>query len=242
MTVEHGGRTMTLTVGGETYGSRDVYVRDEASQRVFVLDDELLKPLKFAGTRLPERNLAAAAIETIASVTLTEGATTQAWTQEARVDRAAAYWKRTGGEKDEGFGIWMDKFLKLKSTGYVAEADVPAELTTRFSLAVRADGAPEETVRIASAGEAWYARSESTRGWVKLAQGAARDAADDVRDVLEGKAPEKPAASAAETPPAATPAPATTPAPTATLVPDVTPKPEANGAASGRKPRKKRAE
>ncbi|MEN9784885.1 MAG: hypothetical protein RLZZ299_149 [Pseudomonadota bacterium] len=206
MTVEHGGRTMTLTVGGETYGSRDVYVRDEASQRVFVIDDELLKPLKFAGTRLPERNLAAAAVETITSVTLTEGATTQAWTQEARVDRAAAYWKRSGGEKDEGFGIWMDKFLKLKSTGYVAEADVPAALPTRFSVTVRAEGAQDETVQVASAADAWYARSESTRGWVKLAQGAARDAADDVRDVLEGKAPEKPAASGAAAPPAVNPA------------------------------------
>jgi hypothetical protein len=237
MTVEHGGRTMKLTVGGETYGSRDVYVRDEASQRVFVLDDELLKPLKFAGTRLPERNLAAASVETITSVSLTEGASTQVWSQEARVDRAAAYWKRSAGEKDEGFGIWMDKFLKLKSTGYVAEADVPADLATRFSVTVRAEGVAEETVQVATAADAWYARSESTRGWVKLAQGAARDAADDVRDVLEGRAPEKPAASAAPPTKAPEPPAAVTAAPVKT-----TPAAQPDGASSGLKPRKKRAE
>jgi hypothetical protein len=216
--VDLGGRTTSLAVGGETYGSKDVYVRDVPTQRIFVVDDELFKSLKFAGTRLPERNLVAAKVEDIDGITLTQGASVVSWTQAARADREAAYWKREGGaadaaSKDEGFGIWMDKLLKVKSTSYVQEGEAPAELVQAFELKIASANGKPETLVFSRGGDDWYAKSESTRGLVKLPRGAAKDAADDVADVLEGKAPvEATKPGAAATPPGADEAPPSTPA------------------------------
>jgi hypothetical protein len=200
LTLRVGGRETVLAVGGETYGSKDVYVQDTASQRIFVLDDEVLKPLKFAGTRLPERSLVAAKVEAVSGVTLSSDSSQVEWTQQNRDDRAAAFWKRGASEgKDETFGNWFDKLLKVKSVNYVQEGEAPAELVNAFAVTVRAEGFPAETVQLLRSGDDWYARSESTRGLVKLPRGSAKDVADDVRDVVEGKAP----------PPDAPPAPPT---------------------------------
>jgi hypothetical protein len=212
--VTSNGGTTRLALGGETYGTKDRYVRDSGTQRVYIVDDEVFKALKFATTRLPERALTAAKVEAISEISLGQGANDVRWSQKNRDDRAAAYWERDGATgKDETFGNWLDKFLKVKSTGYVQQGDTPADATAAFDLTVRADGAKPETVRFLStpAGD-WYAQSESTRGMVKLPKGAASDAADEVGDVLEGKAP------AAPTPDAAGAAPGT--APNASSAPD----------------------
>ena len=196
LTVSLAGKDSALDVGGETYGTKDVYVRDNATQRIFVVDDELFKALKFAATRLPERQLVAAKVEDIVGITLAKDANSVSWDQQNRDDRAAAYWKRGTAEgKDETFGNWLDKFLKVKSVNYVQDGEAQAELVNAFSVTVRAETGPVETVQFLTAGEDWFARSESTRGLVKLPRGSAKDAADDVQDVLEGKAPpEEPAA------------------------------------------------
>lgn len=195
--VVSGGTTSRLALGGETYGTKDRYVRDIGTQRVFIVDDEVFKALKFATTRLPERNLTASKIETMQEVTLGQGANIVRWTQKNRDDRAAAYWERESATgKDETFGNWFDKFLKVKSTGYVQEGEAPSDATAAFDLTIRSEGGKPETVRFLSTPSGdWYARSESTRGTVKLPKGAASDAADEVTDVLEGKAPAPPAPS-----------------------------------------------
>lgn len=218
VTVTARGKTTTYDLGGETYGTKDRYARDQATGKLYVLDDEPFKTLKFAGTRLPERQLLASKIEAMSGATLGVGAANATWSQKNRDDKAAAYWERDGGAgKDESFGNWMDKALKLKSTSYVAAAEMPTDLTPAFDLTIRADGQKPETLRVQTSGEDWYAQSESTRGLVKLSRGPAKDAAEDAKDIAEGRTPvadEKPAAkegAAAATPAdptASTPVPA----------------------------------
>ncbi len=192
-----GGKTVTFDLGGETYGTKDRYARNQADGKVYVLDDEPFKTLKFASTRLPERALVASKVELITGVSLGVGGATASWVQKNKDDKAAAYWERDGGTgKDESFGNWLDKALKLKSTAYVQEGEAPAELLPGFDLTIRADGLPPETVQLLQAGDDWYAKSASTRGLVKLSRGPAKDAAEDAKDVVEGRAPppdEKPA-------------------------------------------------
>lgn len=202
--VTSGGKTMTLSLGGETYGTKDRYAKDQASGVIYVIDDEPFKTLKFAGTRLPERALVAGKVETIESVTLGVGGTNVTWTQKNKDDKAAAYWEREGATgKDETMSNWLDKALKLKSTSYVQADETPAELVPAFDLTVRAAGSKPETLQLLQGGEDWYAKSESTRGLVKLSRGPAKDAAEDAKDVVEGRTPapdEKPAAPAGEAP------------------------------------------
>ncbi|MES2644323.1 MAG: DUF4340 domain-containing protein [Myxococcota bacterium] len=205
VTISAGGKTTTFELGGETYGTKDRYAKNQGDGKVYVIDDEPFKTLKFAATRLPERGLTASKVEQIEGLSLGVGATNASWTQKNKDDKAAAYWERTeaagaaASGKDETFGNWIDKALKLKSTAYVQDGEAPAELVPGFDLTVRAAGQKPETIQLLQGGEDWYAKSESTRGLVKLSRGPAKDAAEDAKDVVEGKEP----------PPDAPPAPGT---------------------------------
>jgi hypothetical protein len=190
VTVSVGGHTTTLDLGGETYGTKDRYVRNRETGRVYVVDDEPFKTLKFASTRLPERSLIAEKTEEIDSFTLQEGASSVQWAHKNKADTQAAYWERAGGSgKDETFANWLDKLMKLKSTSYLQDGEAPTDLQSKFDVIVREDGKPTETLHISESGEDWYATSDSTRGLVKLTKGPAKDVAEDVSDILEGKTP-----------------------------------------------------
>lgn len=91
------GTERSLDLGGETYGTKDRYVKDSASGHIYVVDDEVFKSLKFASTRLPERSLTDLKPEEITGVSLGQGASTVAWIHKNKDDKAAAYWSREGG-------------------------------------------------------------------------------------------------------------------------------------------------
>ncbi len=196
LTILTTGRTATLELGGETYGAKDRYVRHRESSKYYVVDDELFKPLKFAATRLPERGLTSFAIEALDSVTLGKGGKMVEWKQHNKEDRNADWWERIAAagsgevdKKDETFANWLEKAMKVKSQSYVQEAERPADLQPSFDLTYRVQGKPDETIRFQTSGEDWYAASEFTHGLVKLTRSAARDAGDEVDDILEGREP-----------------------------------------------------
>ncbi len=207
LTVTSGGKDRALQLGGETYGTKNRYVKEAASGHVYVVDDEVFKAFKFAATRLPERGLTDRKPEDIVSATLGQGADSVTWTHKNKDDKAAAEWDREGAPpppaapladgtpapaptaKDVTFANWMDTALKLKSTAYVQDGDEPTTLEPAFDLTLRADGKPDETIHVLHNGDDWYARGEFTRGLVKLSRGPAEDANGDVDDILAGKTP-----------------------------------------------------
>jgi hypothetical protein len=205
------GTTLRMALGGETYGTKDRYVQELASGKVYVVDDDVFKPLKFANSRLPERGTYSYKKEEVESFSLGQGANTVTWLQVNRDDKAAVYWDRqvstpgaaaegegknpaaASGGKDETFSNWFDTWSKLKSTAYVQDEDKPESLDLKFEVAMRASAKPEETIRFYVSGEDWYAESSFTRGLVKLSKGATQDSAEEVDDILEGRIPpEKP--------------------------------------------------
>ncbi|MSP54059.1 MAG: DUF4340 domain-containing protein [Myxococcales bacterium] len=210
LSVTIGGAERAFLVGGETYGTKDRYVKDALSGRIYVVDDEVFKSLKFAATRLPERALSDRKPEEITGVSLGQGASTASWTHKNKDDKAAAHWQRDGalptaptdgatpleGEapaadpgKDVTFANWVEAALKLKSTAYVQDGDEPATLEAAFDLTLRAEGKPDQTIHLLHDGDDWYARSEFTRGLVKISKGPAEDSYSDVDDILAGKTP-----------------------------------------------------
>lgn len=205
LAVTAGGRTATLELGGETYGTKDLYAKHRESSRYYVVDDELIKPLKFAGTRLPERNLFASKVEELDRVALSQGGKVVAWTQHNKDDRNADWWERLAtpgtdevGKKDETFANWLEKALKLKSQAYVQKDEVPEAAESVFEITFSVQGKPDETLRVSKTADAWYGQGDFTRGLVKLTKSTVEDAAGEVDDILEGREP----------PPDATPAPA----------------------------------
>ncbi len=207
LAVKAAGQTATLELGGETYGAKDLYAKHRESSRFYVVDDELIKPLKFAVTRLPERGLFATKVEEVDTVVLSAGTRQVEWLQHNKEDRSADWWERKAtagtdevGKKDETFSNWLEKALKVKSASYVQAGEEPATTEPVFDLSFSVQGKPTETLHVLKSESDWYAKSDFSRGLVKLTRSAVEDTADEVDDILAGREPapkEKPPAPAA---------------------------------------------
>ena len=199
MVVVRKGRTATLEIGGEAFGTRDIYMRDREDGAIYLVDDQILRPLKYARTRLPDRTLFGYAQDELTGATLTgpDGSTLEV-VQENPDDKAAARWVRAGaadGDEDRQLNTWMEKALGLKASAY-ADPDTPTEgLETLFTLTLTPKSGQPQTLEVLRApqggGELW-GRSEHTRGLVKMLKGPTSALSDDVGDVIAGtgEAPE----------------------------------------------------
>lgn len=190
LVVTRRGQAVTLSIGGEAYGTKDRYVRNEVTGEIFLLDDQLLKNIEFAKTRLPDRDLWSLERPGIASATLAAGEKSVQAEQRNPDDEAKATWARAGVEAaDEQLATWMDKALKLKGTSYVdpESEDGPKDLQLRFSLTLTPAGKDKpETLQVFQDGPEgdYYGRSEHTRGTLKLLRAPTRELIEDVAALL----------------------------------------------------------
>ena len=193
LVVTAGGKTWTFEIGGETYGTKDLYVRDTATGLVYVLDDEVAKSFKYAKTKLKDTLVVSPKVDEIESFQVSRGAADPVtWTQKNIVDRAAAFWTRDGSNKDENFSLWIDKFLKIRTMDYVEGPD-PEGLLPVMDVTVKPVGKPAETITLYKLGDEWYGKGTYVRSLVKLNKTSTADAEDEIDDVMEGKAPPAPA-------------------------------------------------
>lgn len=190
LALTRGGTTTTVQIGAEAYGTKDRYVQTDAGE-IFLVDDQVLKTLEYARTRLPDRNLWSFDKPGIAAITIAVGEQTRTVEQKNPDDPKAATWTDADGSTDEQVKTWLDKVLKLRGTTYVDmdADDAPTELEQRFSLtlAPAAQDDLPETVEILQDGDDgdWYGRSEHTRGLIKLLRAPTRQVAEDVGSLVE---------------------------------------------------------
>lgn len=172
---------LTLQVGGETFGAKDKYVGYDG--KVFLVDDQTLRPLQYAKTRLLERNLQPLREADIEQVSVTVAGKTASFVQENRDDRAKAYWAASDATETEHAvaGTWVGKAFKMRAREYVEPADLP-DLQPVFSYTVTGDGQTWTVDVRQSADEAktWYAEADFLRSTVELTASLASDAAADV--------------------------------------------------------------
>ncbi|MCK6505593.1 DUF4340 domain-containing protein [Myxococcota bacterium] len=191
LVVTRKGQAVTLVIGGEAYGTKDRYVRNEATGEIFLLDDQLLKSLEFAKTRLPDRDLWSLERPALASATLSDGSKSVEAVQKNPDDEAKVTWARAGSEApDEQLATWMDKALKLKGTSYVdpEATDGPKDLQLRFRLTLTPTGKGKpETLEVLQDGAEgdYYGRSEHTRGLIKLLRAPTRDLVEDLPALVQ---------------------------------------------------------
>lgn len=186
------GRTTVLELGGEVYGTRDRYVRESGSGDIFLVDDEVLRPLKYARTRLPDRQLWDVEPKQIVRVSLADAAGVSAdFEQKNADDETQAYWLRAGApegtDKDAQLDTWMDKALKLRGTRYADPDALPEGLQTAFTLAIETQAGASLllTVEKDSAEGDYWASTPYTRGRVKLLRTATESLAGDVATIIE---------------------------------------------------------
>ena len=190
MVVTRKGRTATLDVGGEAFGTRDIYLRDVEDGAIYLVDDETIRPLKYARTRLPDRTLYSIERKKVASASLSGTlGKTLAIGQKNADDTANAVWIRAASpiEEDEQLNTWMTQAMKLKGSTYASPDTPPEGLVTQFSLTLTTEGGESETLEVLREGEEgdWWGRSEHTRGLIKLLKGPTSSLAEDVDGLLE---------------------------------------------------------
>lgn len=183
------GRTTRLEIGGEVYGTRNRYVRNPASGEIFLVDNEVIRPLKYARTRLPDRTLWSFERKDAAGAVVADAAGHTVEADQKNIDdQTQAKWVRAAApeETDEQLETWMDKALKLKGSSYADPKEPPQDLQPRFKLTLRNAKGKLETLEVLQEGEAgdWWGRSEHTRGLVKLLKGPTSELADDVEAVV----------------------------------------------------------
>jgi len=182
------GKTTDIELGGESYGTKDRYARIAGTSDIYLIDDEVIRSLKFARTRLPDRDLFPFETPKIDTAVIGDGTSSITLTQKNRDDKDKATWVPADAPDDASaqYKTWMDKFLKAKGSSYVNDADVPKDLDLRFQVTLTGEGSSPETVEVYQAGDAgdWYAKSGYTRGYVKMLKSTTSGLAEDVGSLI----------------------------------------------------------
>ena len=185
--IDRSGRTQRLHVGGEAYGTRDYYVQHEGSGKFYLVDRDLVQPLKYARTRLPDRSLFALSLPDVISASVSVADRSAQFLHVHPDDSNLSGWANatTPDVPGEQATTWMGKFLTLKGTRYADPSALPQGLVPRFEVSlVSKEG--DTTVAISQVGEDgdWYAQSEHTRGLIKLVRSGASGLSEDVGGLL----------------------------------------------------------
>ena len=155
---------------------------------VYLVDDTKLRPLQYGKSRLLERNPQPIGESSATRITVQRGEDVRTFTQQNIEDRAQAMWTLDGQPETEHpvAGAWFGKVFKLRAKSYVAEADIPANLTDIFSYTVSNDER-EWTISVKrdEVGDAWYAETDFLRATIELTSSLAADAVVDLDGLFQ---------------------------------------------------------
>jgi hypothetical protein len=192
--VERRGKTRKLEVGGETWGTKDRYVRDTDTGKIYLVAADTLRPLQFAKSRLPDRGLSDLKTEKLVKVRLDGSTGAVEMVQGNREDKDKAFWASASApdESIEMYSTWLDKILKLKSLSYVAPDETPASPAPAFRLTLFPESGTPQVIEFLQANDdkgdtEYYARGNYIRGLVKLQRTVMADTVADVPAVVAAK-------------------------------------------------------
>ena len=192
--VRTGREPASYEIGGNVYGGANVYVREVATGKVFVVDAKVIRPLQSGKQSLPDREIVGVESKLIAALAVSGGEATAEFEQNNPDDAEAVYWANAGSQtRNETAAAWIDKALRMRASGYVQPEDAPGQLEDVFSFRVSTTDKKTITVAVKrgyddNGEDLWYAQSEHTRGLVKLQRALAAEVAADVAAVLDSGA------------------------------------------------------
>jgi hypothetical protein len=246
--VECGRRSVEFEVGGSAYGSGERYIRKKGEKTVYLVDEAVVTELERAQQRMMQRELHRFETTEITGLTVKAFDRERNLLQRDRHEARTAQWVDADDPEqlNELYGNWLTRVERLRAQQYLALDAEPGSDMENVTVAAepvvvieyRGDGDAElgrlELVKVPAEQPEYYARTETTRAWVKVVRSLAQQVEDDVRPVVgleplerEEPAPPTPTTPATSTTPA-TPTPTPRPAPTKVApVPVPTPTPPA---------------
>ena len=115
------GQTRTFSIGDESfYGTRDLYVKDDQSNEVFLVDDAKLRNIRQARTSLPDRSMWSANVSNITQASLEFQSQHLPLTRKNWQDRNKAAWTFTEDSTKDATQIetWIGKLLRVSVSQY----------------------------------------------------------------------------------------------------------------------------
>lgn len=186
-----GKDTKRFELGGNVFGGANVYVRDPDDGAIYLVDAQIIRTLRGGARTLPDRDLTGVDARKIERLTLRVGERQASFTQHNPDDSEARYWSVLGEEdKSPEAKVWIDKALGLRSSQYVQEGETPVDLAQAFDLQVQGQDGSVVTVEVLrnfddEGQEQFFARSEHTRGLVRLPRATVSEASADLESALQ---------------------------------------------------------
>jgi len=186
-----GKETKRFELGSNVFGGANVYVRDPDDGAIYLVEARVIRPLRSGARNLPERSLSGIDERKIERMTLRVGDRQATFEQHNPDDLDAKYWNAAGDEdKSPEIDAWVGKALRLPASHYVQSGETPDDLVHAFDLAIQAEDGTTVTVEVLrnfddEGQEQFFARSEYTRGLVKLPRAAAAEASTDLDTALD---------------------------------------------------------
>ena len=197
LTLHCGGHETVLALGGRAYGSGDRYVRAESGGPAYLVASDRISPLESAEFRFMERRLHTFEGRDIVSLTLHAFGQEKRLLQHNRLDEQRSEWVDAAApeRRDDTYGNWLSRFPRLRVQRYLNPDARPGADMEGMSVTpepvVRMDYQGEsgplgflELTRVEGEEEGYYARTETTRSWVRVPSSVAAQIEDDLRSML----------------------------------------------------------
>lgn len=185
--IDRKGSVKRLIIGGEAWGTKNIYVKDADNSKVFLVKSDVLRPLKYAKSRLPDKRLFDLESDKITKIILTDKDGISAVMLHRNIeDKEAAFWasEKNPEKPVESWDNWLERGLRLKGLTLV-EGEEPV-LNPAFTMKMEAADAKPVTVQVlTSVDNEYYAKSEFTRGLFKLHKSLASELVAEIPDIID---------------------------------------------------------
>ncbi|MBN1655295.1 MAG: DUF4340 domain-containing protein [Deltaproteobacteria bacterium] len=195
MALECAGKRHAFEVGSTTYGTGARYVKNMATNEVFLIPGNVVRDLFSARFKFMQKSLHAFELSEVDEARVEAQGKKRVLLQRERHDPRLAQWVDAAqpDRRNELFGNWIDQVEKLNAKKYLPVSeqpgsdldkqkqigDIEALLKIDYSQRGRSLGWME-MVRVNADEEHYYARTETTDAWVEVTQSAAKLVAQDV--------------------------------------------------------------
>lgn len=189
-----GASLLSLAIGKQLYGSRNVYVLHQPDQKVLLVDGDFISDFEKPELRVFERSVSSISPEDVQSAVVSASGKSRRFGHTKRDSKGSLIWTVEGGDDSAApqAATWFDKFSQLKAAAYASDEDQKAlaALPALFEVEISGAGAANETLqirkRIKDGAEEYWLTSTFLSWHVKIAATRAQTLDKDLHQLIGG--------------------------------------------------------
>jgi hypothetical protein len=163
---------LSLKVGKQLYGSRNVYVMNQADQSVMLVTGDFVTDFEKPELRVYERAISRLPMEEVQAASVTAGGKTRRFSHLKRDSKGVLLWTPEGGDGTPvaAAASWFDRFDHLKAATYatIDEQERVSSLAVLFAVDVTGSGTAVDRIevrKLTNAGKDEYWLTSGFLGW-----------------------------------------------------------------------------